>query len=143
MSISAENLTFADLAPWVEATFARSAGPGGQNVNKVSTRANLLFDFQNCEPLSPGQKARIRTRLASRLSRDGRLRVASQKMRTQRRNREAAQERLVELLRETLKTQKPRRATRPSRASRERRLVDKKRRGEAKRLRQNKPVSDG
>jgi ribosome-associated protein len=143
VSISADNLTFAVLAPWVEFTFARSAGPGGQHVNKVNTRADLLFDFQSCEILTPAQRARIRARLATRMSRDGRLRVVSQKMRSQSANREAAADRLVELLRETLKTRKPRRATKPSRASRERRLADKKRRGDTKRLRHSKPSIDG
>lgn len=133
--MSADRLEVTQVRPWMEARFARSRGPGGQNVNKVSTRVTLLFDFQTCHLLTPTQKDRIRQRLATRLSRDGRLRVVSQKTRTQAANRAAAELRLLELLRAALKPPKPRRPTQPTRAARERRLKAKRRRGALKQLR--------
>jgi ribosome-associated protein len=138
-----DRLEIARLQPWIEVRFARSSGPGGQNVNKVSTRVTLLFDFQSCDVLALTQKQRIRQRLTTRLSRDGRLRVVSQKGRTQVANRAAAEERLIELLRDAVKVPKPRRPTRPTAASRRRRLQAKRQRGELKRLRQTRPSADG
>lgn len=134
-----DRLEIEHLQRWLEVRFARSGGPGGQHVNKVSTRATLLFDFQACELLTPPQRTRLRQHLATRLSRDGRLRVVSRKWRTQGANRAAAEQRLIELLRETLKLRPVRRPTRPTRASRERRLADKRRRAETKRRRQSRP----
>jgi ribosome-associated protein len=83
-------------------TFSRSGGPGGQNVNKLSTRATLLFDVNRSRSLSDGQRARIRERLGTRISGGGILRVTSRRHRSQRANREAAEERFAELLREAL-----------------------------------------
>lgn len=114
-------------------TFTRSSGPGGQNVNKVSTRVVLLFDFESCSAINEWDKGRIRRRLASRLSRDGRLRVSASRERTQARNRAAAEDRLVELLDAALARRKPRTATRPTGSSVHRRLTDKKRQGHRKR----------
>jgi ribosome-associated protein len=131
------------LRPWLTVRFARSRGPGGQNVNKVSTRVTLLFDFQGCPLLTDGQKGRVRQRLGTRLSHDGRLRVVSQQARTQAANRAAAEQRLLELLREAFKTRRPRRPTRPTAASRERRLREKRHRGELKRTRSSRPSLDG
>jgi len=131
-----DQLEIEHLEPWIDVQFARSSGPGGQNVNKVNTRTTLLFDFQACDLLTDAQKDRIARSLPTRMSRDGRLRVVSQKARTQGANRAAAGERLIELLRETLRRRKPRRPTRPSRAVRERRLREKRERGETKRRRQ-------
>lgn len=131
-----------ELAPWIEVRFGPAAGPGGQHVNKVSTRATLLFDFQTCLLLSPSRKNRLCQRLASRLSRDGRLRIVSQRERTQGRNRTAAEQRLIELLAEALYIPTRRRPTRPTAGSRERRLKTKRRRGETKRLRQTRPNSE-
>jgi len=135
-------LNIALLAPQLEARFTRSGGPGGQNVNKLNTRVTLLFDFQTCPHLTPIQKSRIRNELSSRLSRDGRVRVVSRKDRTQIGNRALAEQRLLELLREALKTRKQRRPTRPSAASRKRRLKEKRRRGETKRDRALRPSVD-
>lgn len=127
--------TIDDTSPHVEFQFTRSSGPGGQNVNKVNTRATLLFDFANCDALTRTQKATLRRTLATRLSSDGRLRVVSQRARTQIGNRQHALERLNELLSKTLEVKKPRKATRPSQGSKLRRLDEKKKRGDKKRLR--------
>ena len=129
------------LASWIEFRFDRAEGPGGQNVNKVNTRATVLLDFEACPLLTAPERMRIRQRLASRLSADGRLRVVAQRQRTQTRNRAAAEERLVELLAGALQVSKPRRATRPTLASRHRRVNAKLRRGQIKEGRQQRNTS--
>ncbi|MCG3127125.1 MAG: Peptidyl-tRNA hydrolase ArfB [Phycisphaerae bacterium] len=123
------------LAPWIDAVFDRGGGPGGQHVNKVSTRVTLLLDFENCDPLSAWQKQRIRSRLKTRLSADGRLRVVSQSERSQLANRQDAAERMLRLIHAALYVQRPRTATRPTAASRRRRLGEKRARSETKRQR--------
>ena len=121
--------------PWLEARFSRSPGPGGQNVNKVSTRVTLLFDLGACSMLSNVEKARIRVRLRTRMARDGRLRVISRRERTQARNRAAAEHRLLELLIEAASAPRVRHPTRPTAGSRKRRLEVKRQRGERKQQR--------
>lgn len=121
--------------PWLEARFSRSPGPGGQNVNKVSTRVTLLFDVGACSLLTNVQKARIRARLRTRMARDGRLRVISRRERTQARNRAAAEHRLLELLVEAASAPQVRHPTRPTAASRRRRLDAKRQHGERKQQR--------
>ncbi len=124
-------MTVEDLRPWLQFQFSRSGGPGGQNVNKLSTRVTLLFDFESC-PLVPDEvKARLRRRMASRLSADGRLQVVAQSARTQGGNREVAGLRLLEWLEKATVVPKPRRATRPTGASRKRRIHAKKQRAES------------
>ncbi len=112
---------------------SRSSGPGGQNVNKVSTKVTVMLDVAGSASLSEEQKRRIRERLATRVSAAGVLRVSSQRERSQSANREAAVERLVELLREALAERPERRPTRVPRAVRERRIAEKKLRGARKR----------
>jgi ribosome-associated protein len=130
------------LEPWLEYRFSQSSGPGGQHVNKVATRATLLFDFEACDRLSDWQKERIRQRLKRNLSADGRLQVVRQSERSQLANRRAAANRLMEMLKQAFAVQRPRRATKPTKASRERRVKRKKQRGETKRLRQRPPRHD-
>jgi len=128
-------LTIESLQPWIEVGFSRSPGPGGQNINKTSTRVTLLFDLEGCDVLTAAEKEQVRTRLATRISRDRRLRVVAHRERTQARNRALAQDRLIELLTEAIRTRKPRRRTRPTAASRRRRLADKRQRSDLKRQR--------
>lgn len=116
-------------------TASRSSGPGGQNVNKVSTRVTLWFDVANSKSLSAAEKKRILSRLPTRINKAGVLRVVSQKHRSQAANRETAVERFVELLRQALKEEKPRRKAKVSRAAKQRRLAEKKRRSQKKRER--------
>ena len=118
-----------------------SSGPGGQHVNRTETRVTLLFDVDHSSSLNEEQRSRIREQLATRINRDGVLRVSSQKHRSQAANRDAAVARFVELLADALHEERPRRRTKPTRASRQRRVDDKKRRGAVKKLRR-RPEDD-
>lgn len=115
--------------------FSRSGGPGGQNVNKVNTRVTVLFDVANCESFSDNQKKRILKRLATRANKNGVIRVVSQKYRTQKANRAAGLERLVELLRKALKKRPVRKATTVPERAKQKRLQEKKRRSMLKKQR--------
>ena len=119
ISIPEEELTF---------TASRSSGPGGQHVNKVSSRITLWFDLANSPSLSPEDKELIAGRLSSRIDKDGILRVIVQSTRSQLSNKELAVERFVELLRAALYRLPVRRKTRVSKGAKERRLEEKKRR---------------
>ena len=121
---------------------SRSGGPGGQNVNKVNTRITLFFDVANCESFSDVQKRRILSRLATRADKNGLIRVASQRFRTQKANRRAAVERLQQLLAEALKTRPVRKKTRVPYAAKKRRLEEKRRRSLLKRQRAKRNLAE-
>ena len=113
--------------------FSRSGGPGGQNVNKVETKAEVLFDLAGTTLLGPADRARAMARLASRLTKEGVLAVACDRTRHRERNLREALERMGEILRAAILPPRPRRPTRPTRASKERRLDEKRRRSARKR----------
>ena len=117
--------------------FIRAAGPGGQNVNKVATAAQLRFDIR-ASSLLEDAKARLLVLAGHRATSEGELLIEAKRFRTQEQNREDAIQRFVELIRRALVKPKPRRKTKPSMASKEKRLKAKKVKGEIKRNRQSK-----
>lgn len=116
-------------------SFVRASGPGGQNVNKVATAAQLRFDLIGTESLAPEVKQRLRSLAGRRVTADGALIIVARNHRTQEGNRREALERLAELVRRAWAAPKTRKATRPTRAARERRLEGKTQRRATKQLR--------
>ena len=114
---------------------SRSSGPGGQNVNKVSSKVELRFNVPSSLLLNENEKEIIMTKLANKINLDGFLILVSQVERSQLQNKERVVEKFYITIEKTLKPVKTRRASKPSRAAREKRLTDKKFVGEKKALR--------
>jgi ribosome-associated protein len=115
----------------IDIAFVRASGPGGQNVNKLATAAQLRFDT-NRIVLPDDARARLIRLAGQRMTKEGVIVIHAQRFRTQERNRADAIDRLLELLRESLIRPKPRRPTKPTFGSKQRRLEGKKRRGDIK-----------
>ena len=121
----------------LEFRFILASGPGGQNVNKVATAVQLRFDVAGSPSLPEPVRARLIDLAGSRMTKEGVLLISAKRHRTQERNRQDAQDRLLALLRRAARPPKPRRKTRPSKAAREKRMHAKRLQSDKKRARRN------
>ena len=119
----------------LEVKASRAGGPGGQHVNTSSTRIEIRWNVRTTRALGEAQRERVLARLTSRLDAEGGVRIVASEHRSQRQNREAAEARLAELVRQALVVPKTRRATKPSRAAKAKRLDEKRKQSDKKRNR--------
>ena len=126
----------------ISITFIRASGPGGQNVNKLSTSAQLRFAARQSPHLAPAVLARLTKLAGQRMTKDGVIVITAERFRTQERNKADAVDRLCDLIARAAIAPKPRRPTRPTLASKIRRVDDKSRRGLVKSLRARRPAED-
>ena len=126
----------------LEWSAVRASGPGGQNVNKVSSKVELRFDFEESESLSAGVKARLRALAQHRLDAEGRILITSQVTRNQPQNLEDARARLADLIAKAMVVPKRRKPTRPSKAVKRRRVEDKRVHSKKKQSRARKTSDD-
>ncbi|MEE9300215.1 MAG: alternative ribosome rescue aminoacyl-tRNA hydrolase ArfB [Alphaproteobacteria bacterium] len=126
----------------IEETFIRAPGPGGQNVNKLSTAVQLRFDLRHSPSLPDDVRARAERLAGKRLTKEGVIVITAARFRTQEQNRDDALVRLTELLKKAARRPATRKPTRPTLGSKKRRLEGKTRRGSIKKLRSEKPDED-
>ena len=120
------------LQPELQYQFARSGGAGGQNVNKVATKAELRFDVRNSALLTDEERAMLEGKLANKLTTEGELVLTHQTERTQLANKEKVTKKFYRLIEKAFEKPKPRKATKPSKAAVEERITEKKRKGDVK-----------
>lgn len=138
MTSVSRNITISSIIPEVKVLTSRSGGSGGQHVNKVETRVQVIFNIDNSQILNDEQKKILRTKYSQKINKEGSLIVSCDKKRSQLKNKEIAYKKLERLLNKALEPVKPRVKSKPSKASIQKRLKDKKILSEKKAIRRKK-----